>query len=232
VRSRVLAGARSCVIGLLATTLLNLPVMAAGAPSVGMIVSSDDAMLSNTTATRGVDVYPGDTLTTLSDGSLRFASGPNQIYLLESSQAVMSRAGKAVRASVNHGTVDFSGTPGQLEIQTPLGVVRGNGHDRAYGQVAIYSPTEIKVSAYEGELLVAGIDGNSKNIAAGESYIATLEPGGGPTDPGILGVGRPRRIHWRRVAAAAIIFGGTGLITYELYNELTESCSQINCGKK
>jgi hypothetical protein len=232
VRSTVIAGARSCLIGILAATLLNLPVTAAGAPSVGMIVSSDDAMLSNAAATRGVDVYPGDTLTTLSDGSLRFASGPNQIYLLESSQAVMSRAGKAIRASVNHGTVDFSGTPGQLEIQTPLGIVRGTGNDRSYGQVAIYSPTEIKVSAYEGELLVADIDGNPKKIPAGETYIATLEPAGGPTDPGILGVGRPRKINWRRVAAAAVIFGGTALITYELYNEFTESCSQINCGAK
>jgi hypothetical protein len=231
VHSTVIASARACLIGFIATSLLNLPVMAAGVPSVGMVVSSENALLSHTLATRGAGVYPGDTLTTQPDGSLRFASGLNQMYLLESTQATMAREGNAVRAKMERGTINFSGTPGQFEIETPIGLIRGAGSDRAFGQVAMFSPTKIQVSAYEGELAVAGVDGTTKSIAAGETFVASLDSGGGPTDPGILGVGRPRKINWRRVAATAIIAGGSAFAAYEFYKEFTESCSKRNCGR-
>ncbi|MGH9715829.1 MAG: hypothetical protein ACRD4R_03735 [Candidatus Acidiferrales bacterium] len=229
-RSTAFAGARVCLIGFLAASLLNLPLMAAPSPSLGMIVTSSNALLGNADATRGADVYPGDTLMTQPDGTLRLAFGSSQLYLLESTQATMLRNSGAVRAKVNTGTVDFSMQPGQLEVQTPLGVIRDAGNERASGQVAVLSPTEIQISAYDGELLVAGVDGEAKSIAAGETYDATVSPAGGPTDPGILGVGRPRKINWRRIRAAAVILGATGVISYVLYHEFTESCSQINCG--
>jgi hypothetical protein len=232
VRSTVIASARSCLIGIFAATLLSLPVMATGAPSVGMIVASDGAQLSNAAATRGVDVYPGDTLATESGGYLRLAAGSSQMYVLGSTQATMLRNGNAVRAKLDRGTIEFSGAPGQLEIETPLGVIRGSGNDKAFGQVNMLSATKVEISAYEGQLSVAGVDGETKSIGAGETYIASLDPSGGSTDPGILGVGRPRRINWRRVVAAAIIVGGTTLAAYYLYNETTESCSKINCGAK
>lgn len=231
-RPTVIASARSCLIGILAASLLSLPVMGAGTPPVGMIVATDSALLSNATATRGVDVYPGDTLTTQPDGFLRIAAGSSQMFVMGSTQATMSLDGHAVRAKMDRGTIQFSGLPGQLELETPVGVVRGGANDKAYGQVNILSPTKVEISAYQGQLQVAGIDGETKNIGAGETYIASLDPSGGATDPGILGVGRPRRINWRRVAAAAIIVGGASLAAYFLYDETTESCSQINCGAK
>jgi hypothetical protein len=231
-RPTVLAGARSCLIGFIAASLLNLPVVAAGAPSIGMIVAADNALLSSAAAQRGVDVYPGDTLTTRADGSLRLATGSSQLYLLSSTEATMQQNGNAVRAKMNRGTIDFSGAPGQFEVETPIGVIRGSGTNRAFGQVAILSPTKIQISAYTGELLVAGTDGQPKSIGAGETFVASLDPSGGPTDPGILGVGRPRKINWRRVAAAAIIGGGVAIASYFIYRETTESCSQINCGSK
>lgn len=229
-RFSVRASVRSCLIGSLAVSLLSLPVMARGASAVGMVVASDNALLSSATAARGADVYPGDVLLTQPDGSLRIASGSNQIYLLESTQATMSSQGKAVRATLGHGAIDFSGTPGRVEIETPLGVIRGAGGNQVAGQVRMISATTIQVSADEGNLLVSAIDGTTKTIAAGETFAASLDSAGGATDPGILGVGRPRKINWRRVAAAAIIGGGLTIATYELYDEFTESCSKRNCG--
>lgn len=229
-RSTVTAGSRCCLIGLLAASLLNLPVMAGGVPSVGTIVAADNAQLSNGSVASGVAVYAGDTLTTEDPGSLRLASGENQLYLLSSTEATMSRDGNAVRAKMGRGTIDFSGAPGQFEVETPLGVISGEGSHRSFGQVAMLSPTKIQVSAYEGDLLVAGADGAAKSIAAGETYVGSLDSSGGPTDPGILGVGRPRKINWRRVEAAAIIVGGLGVASYFIYRKTTESCSRINCG--
>lgn len=229
-RFSVTASVRSYLIALLAASLLNLPVMAAGAPAVGMIVESDNAHLSSAAAARGADVYPGDTLDTQQNGSLRFAFGPNQMYLLASTEAIMSRDGNAVRANLHRGTIDFSGIPGQVEIETPLGVIRGDGTHQVFGEVAMFSATKIQVSAYQGDLLMLAADGTSKRIATGETFAANLDSGGSATDPGILGVGRPRKINWHRVAVAAVIGGGLTIATYEMYDEFTESCSKRNCG--
>lgn len=232
-RSTVLAGARVCLIGLLAAGLLNLPAMATGSPSLGMVVTTNDALLSNADATRGADVYPGDTLLTQPTGTMRLALGTSQLYVLESTQATMQRSDSgAVRAKVDDGTVDFSMQPGQLEVVTPLGVVRGDGTDRVFGQVAVLSPTMVQISAYTGNLLVAGADGVAKSIAPGETYEASLAPSNGPTQPGIRGVGQPRRINWRRVKAVGIIVGGAAIASYLLYHEFTESCSRPNCGSQ
>jgi len=229
VRSTVLAGARICLTGLLAVGLLNLPAMATGSPSLGMVMTTNDALLSNASATRGAGVYPGDTLITQPTGTMRLALGTSQLYVLESTQATLLRDSGAVRAKVDTGTVDFSMQPGQLEVATPLGVVRGDGSDRVFGQVAVLSPTVVQFSAYTGTLLVAGADGVAKSIAPGETYEASLAPSSGPTQPGIKGVGQPRRINWRRVKAVGIIVGGAAIASYFLYDETTESCATQNC---
>ncbi len=232
-RSTVILGARSCLIGLLAASLLNLPTMAAGASAVGMIAETQSALLSGAEAARGVDIYPGDTLATEPGGSMRLAAGPNQIYLMSATEATMERDGSAIRAKMDRGTIDFSSAPGQLEIETPLGVVRGDGNGRTFAEVAILNPTTIQVSALEGNLLVAGADGVTKSIAAGETYEASFEPARGPNNgPPVQGVGGPRHIRWHRVIAAAVILGGSALVSYLLYNEFTESCSKIDCGHK
>jgi hypothetical protein len=231
VRSTVIASARCCLIGLLAASLFTLPAMAAGAPTIGTIAETQSALLSGATAARGVDVYPGDTLMTEPGGSMRLAAGSGQMYLMSATQATMERDGGAIRAKMDRGTIDFSSAPGQLEIETPLGVVRGDANGRAFGQVAIVDPTTIRVSAIAGNLLVAGADGVMKNIPAGEAFEASFEPAGGPdAGPPVQGVGGPRRIRWRRIIATAIVVGGTALVTYLLYNEFTESCSKIDCG--
>lgn len=227
--SRVLASARSLLIGSFAFCLFSLPAMATGVPSLGMVVSTDDALISTAAAAQGVNVYPGDTLSTREDGSLRLAAGSSQLFLMPSTEATMLRDGSAVRAKMDRGTIDFSGAPGQLEVETPIGVVRGNGGIRAYGEVALLSATRVQISAYQGELLVAGADGVPKSIAAGETYVASLDPAGDATDPGILGVGRPRKINWHRVAAAAVIIGGTATAAYFVYRETTESCYRRDC---
>lgn len=230
-RPTFLAGSRACLIGILAASLLNLPIMAAGTPSLGMIVASQDAQLSNARAKRGADVYTGDTLVTEPNGSLRLAIGSSQLYLLGSTQTTILRNSGAVRAKVDHGTVDFSAAPRVFDVETPLGVVRGDGSVRSFGQVAVLSPKKIQISAYEGSLLMTSADGEAKSIAAGETYVATLEPFAGPTGPGIAGVGRPGKINWRRVAQVGVIVGGTAIASLFIYREVTESCSQVNCGK-
>ena len=230
-RSAVIISVRSCLIGFLVVGMLNLPAMAAPTSTVGMIAETQNALLSGAAAARGVDVYPGDTLTTQSDGSMRLAAGSSQLYLMSATEVTMTRDGSAIGAKMGRGTLDFSSAPGQFEVETALGVVRGDGDGRTFGQISILDPATIRVSAITGNLLVAGADGIARTIPAGETFEASFEPGGSAdAGPPVQGVGGHRKIRWRRVIGFAVILGGTALVSYLLYNKWTESCSRVDCG--
>jgi hypothetical protein len=230
VRSIVLSGARAGLIVLLTAGLLSLPAMAAGAASVGMIVTADDAMLSNLSATQGADLYPGDTLLTHPGGYLRMALGSSQVYLMSSTEATLQQRSGVVQAKVARGTLDFSTTePNQFEVETALGVIRGVGAGQVYGQVAVLSPSSIEISAYEGSLMMSGIDGQERTVAPGETYEASLDGGAAVNDVGVRGVGQGHGIRWKRVAAVAWVVGGAGVAALLIYRKTTESCSTINC---
>ena len=158
--------------------------MAASSKPLGMVVATDHARLDNANAAIGADIYSGDALATDVGGSLRMKVGPSQVYLLSASSATLVPQENRVQAKVEHGTVGFStASPEQLEIGTPLGVIRGANSQRVFGQVAVLSATKMQISAYEGTLLVVAANGEQKTIQQGQTYEATLaadpEPGGG-----------------------------------------------------
>ncbi|MDR3720493.1 MAG: hypothetical protein P4L00_02745 [Candidatus Acidoferrales bacterium] len=231
-RFNILAGARSCLIALLVVGLLNLPVpvMAASSKPLGMVVATEHARLDNATAAIGADVYSGDALATDIGGSLRMKVGPSQVYLLSASSATLVTRENRVQAKVEHGTVGFSTTyPEQLEIGTPLGVIRGANSQRVFGQVAVLSATKMQISAYEGTLLVVAANGEQKTIEQGQTYEATLaadpEPGGGQNQAGVGGTG----INWKHVAFVAGVAGALGGTALALWLEQSESCSNPPC---
>ncbi len=230
-RSNILAGARSCLTAFLVVGLLNLPmpVMAASSKPLGMVVATDHARLDNANAAIGADVYSGDALATDIGGSLRMKVGPSQVYLLSASSATLVPQENRVQAKVGHGTVGFStASPEQLEIGTPLGVIRGANSQRIFGQVAVLSATKMQISAYEGTLLVVAANGEQKTVSQGETYEATLaapEPGGGQNQAGVGGPG----INWRHVAFVAGVAGGLGVAALLLWEEQSESCTVPPC---
>jgi len=229
-RSIVLSGVRTCLVAFLSIGLLNLPVMAASEKPLGIVVTSTDARLDNASATVGANVYSDDALTTEQSGSLRLKVGPSQIYLLASSSAKLEPLGNKVRAKVEGGTVGFSTTaPDQIEIGTPLGVIRGANGQRVFGQVAVLNASTMRVSAYEGTLLVEAANGDVKAVGEGETYEATLAPALPGAQPqnraGVGGSG----VSWKRVAVVGAILGGTAIAAALAWDEATESCSQPSC---
>ena len=231
-RFNILAGARSCLIAFLVVGLLNLPVpvMAASSKPLGMVVATEHARLDNANAAIGADIYSGDALATDVGGSLRMKVGPSQVYLLSASSATLVPQENRVQAKVEHGTVGFStASPEQLEIGTPLGVIRGANSQRVFGQVAVLSATKMQISAYEGTLLVVAANGEQKTIEQGQTYEATLaadpEPGGAQNQAGVGGTG----INWKHVAFVAIVAGALGGTALALWLEQSESCSNPPC---
>jgi hypothetical protein len=229
VRTNILSVARCCLIAFLVVGLLNLPVMAATAKPLGMVVSAENAHLDNANAAIGADIYSGDALVTAPGGSLRVRVGPSQVYLLSASSAMLVPEDNKVEAKVAYGTMGFStSTPERLEIGTPLGIIRGANNQRVFGQVAVLSPTKLKISAYEGTLLVTALNGEEKTIEQGQTFEATLaapEPGGAQNQAGVGGTG----INWKHVETVAIILGAAGGTALGIWLEETESCSTPPC---
>ena len=63
--------ARSCLVGILAASLMSVPAFAANEKPLGMVTQAMDAQLGTAKAAVGTTVYPGDSLVT--DEHARFA---------------------------------------------------------------------------------------------------------------------------------------------------------------
>jgi len=229
-RSTALAIARSSVVSLLIGTVLTLPASAASASPLGTVVVAEHARLDNADAAQGVSVYSGDALSTGEDGSLRLRIAASQLYLFSSTETSLALRESIVQANVNRGLLGFSmPAPGQLEIGTPLGVIRAADGQHVFGRVAVLGPTRIQISSQEGTLIVATTGGPEKIIGPGETYEATLEAAGAvaaslPQNP--QGAGAQRQWNWKKIIGYGIVIGGAAGIAAFGWHELTESCSK------
>lgn len=226
VRSIVLSGARSCLVAFLAFGLLNMPAMAAGEKPLGMVVTADHARLDNAKAAIGADVYSGDSVVTDQGGSLRLKVGAGQLYLLSQSSATFEPRDNKIQARLDRGTMGFSSsTSGQLQIETPMGLVRSADGQPIFGQVSVISAGKVRISSFEGTLLLER-DGRETTIAQGEVYDATLaaDPqSGSPPPSGAGSGGGGSGISASTVAKIAIPLAIAGLLACGLYPESDSS---------
>jgi hypothetical protein len=217
VPSIVSAGTRFCVVAVLALVLLNLPTNAASEKPLGVVLTADHARLDNASAAIGADVFSGDALVTDRGGSMRLTVGPSQVYLLSASSATLEPDASRVQTRVNIGTVGFStSSPAELEIQTPLGMIRGADSRPIFGQVSVVSASEMRISSYEGTLVVTDNTGAEKLIRPGETWDATLAAQTNPNPP--TPAVKPG-INWKRVAAVAIPLVAAGIVACALWPE-------------
>jgi len=224
VRSIVPVGARFSIAAILTLAVLSLPALAATEKPLGVVLTADHARLDNASATIGADVFSGDALVTDRGGSMRVTIGPSQVYLLSASSATLEPDASRVQTKVTIGTVGFStSSPAQLEIQTPLGTIRGADNRPIFGQVSVVSPSQMRISSYEGTLAVTDATGAEKLIAAGETYDATLaaEPADNPPQKAV----KPG-INWKHVAYIAIPLIAAGVLACALW---PESGSSMGC---
>ena len=227
-RPNVLLGIRAVLIVFAIFGISSLATMAASSKPVGVVVIADHATVDTAKAEIGTDVFPGDALVTDPAGTMRMKVGASQVYLLASTSVTLESGADRVQAKIGRGALGFStSSPNQLEIGTPLGIVRGADGQRVFAQVAVLSPTKMQISAYEGSLLVIAPNGDRKTIAEGQTLEGTLAaPESGGQDQ--YGVGHSG-INWKHVAfvvGAGAALGGTALA---LWLEQTESCSVPPC---
>lgn len=224
--------ARSCLIALLISGLLDLPAFASNGKSLGMIVESKTAGLGNAAAATGTTVYSGDSLWTDTGGTLRLKIGASQIYLLSSSSLTLGESSTAIQATVGKGTVGFSSSASdRLELVIPEGILRAANGQPAFGQVTITAPNEVVISAFSGALVLDN-DGDVHTIGAGTSFRVTMalvddtqEPQGTETAPEVKFVPQKRRRLLFALIVTGVLAAGVAL---PLYLELSESPSKIS----
>ncbi len=173
--------ARPFLVVFLATSLLNLPAMAAGGKPVGMVVTAENAHLGEANAAMGTNIFGGDSLQTDPGGTLRVKVGGNQLYLASASSATLLDEQSKIRVKLTQGTIGFSSPiPSQFEIETPVGTVRAANGKAAFGEVTIVGPQKILVAAYRGSILVSG-GGVERIVKEGDAYNVTFLPNADPS---------------------------------------------------
>jgi hypothetical protein len=231
----IVDAARSSLIALVVAGLIGLPTMGASSRPLATVVSAQSALLANSDAVAGADVYLDDDLVTNGGGSLRLAVGASQIYLLEYSEAALRQDQDKIQAKMYRGTLGFStAAPDNLSVDTPFGVVRASDGSRVLGQISLLvspksSEEQIQVTSYQGTLVVVDKLGRSQTIEQGQSYIGTFaSDSAGGSDAKVQGVGSSGT-NWKHVLGIAIPLAIVGGAAIGLYVTGAESCSQPNC---
>lgn len=217
---------------ILAAGVLALPAVAAGEAPLGVVLVAGNARLGTVSAAQGADVYSGDVLATDPGGTLRVKAGSSQFYLASSSSAALSQRDHLIRMHLLAGTAGFSlAGMGWFEVETPVGIVRAAGGQRAFGEVRIAGPRQIFVVAYHGDLLVGG-NGEERTVKEGEAYNVSFVPdttsssasagkSGSPTPA--LGPGKTGHL-----IMDAVFIGAAGVAGYFFWQEFTESDDRIH----
>ncbi len=220
---RVLASL-TAVLGL---GLLSLPTMAASEKPLGVVLTAERARLDNASATIGADVFSGDALVTDQGGSMRITIGPSQVYLLAASSATLEPDGNRVQARISIGVMGFSTpAPAQLEILTPVGLIRGANPQPIFGQVHVLSARKIRVSSFKGTLAFTDSNGEQRLIRQGETYEVDLGPD--DQEPPAQGGVTPavHSVDFKKVLEYSIPIIGAGLLACALW---PESPDQLGC---
>jgi len=223
--------ARWCVVVLLVTSLLDLPMFAAAEKPLGMVIQAQEAELDNANLEVGTSIYRGDTVATDAGGGLRLKLGGSQLYLLADSAATLAQNATAIHAVVARGTVGFSsnGTD-NIELEIPQGILRAADGLPAYGQVTILSAQEVVISAYRGALVLDN-DGELHTIPAGKNYRVTMEfdQAEQQTAPASTGgdnpIIQPRKRRRRKLAFYLIFAGAVTGLSYVIWDHTDQSPS-------
>lgn len=184
-RLRRLLGSRAASLALIAVlgaaaSLSCATVVRGGTPDaktkpLGSIEETAGARLDRISALRGASVYPGDVVETDTEGALHLRLGSGQLYLSASSSASLEQRGAVASVTLARGSATFSWPdPLYFELKTPVGTLRGSGTHATSGQVVIFNPQQIVVTASRGDLVLES-DGDFYIIPEGKSYRVVID---------------------------------------------------------
>jgi len=218
---RIVPAVAVCIVAVLAFGLISKPAMAASEKPLGVVLTAERARLDNANAAVGADVFSGDALVTDTGGSMRITIGRSQVYLLAVTSATLEPDENRVQARVNIGVMGFSTpSPAQLEVQTPVGLVRGANAQPIFGQVSVLSAKRVRVTSFKGTLSFTDSSGEQRLVHEGETYEVNLDPD--DQQPPAQGGAVPAVHHpanFKKAAEYAAPIVGAGVLVCALWPE-------------
>jgi len=160
---------RSCLIGLLVSTLVGAPVQAASSQPLGVVLQADRAHVGAGEAQSGASVFAGDILSTDQTGTLRARLGAAQVALLPNTTTAMGLTAAGTSAVLERGTLIFSSAAvNAIEVRASEARIRPKT-SQALAQVTLVGPLEFLVTSQKGELEVI-IGSEVHTVAEATSY--------------------------------------------------------------
>jgi hypothetical protein len=149
---------------------------------VGVVVSSQRALLGGSNIVDGTSLFDGDTLSTQEKGSLRIRIGAASLAIDQNSTLTLRRNQQVIRAVLIAGTAQFSiPAESHLVIDAP-GATIFTRQGSASGVAAVVNENEFQIGSTRGSLNV-DVDGDVRTVEEGMNYDVTLSVSDNPAIP-------------------------------------------------
>jgi hypothetical protein len=168
------------VIGV--SVLLSSAAQASANAPMGVVVSSQRALLGGSYIVDGTSLFDGDTLSTQENGSLRIRIGATILAIGQNSILTLRRDQQVIRAVLIAGTAQFSISAGSQVVIDALGANISARKDSASGVIAVVNANEFQIGSTRGSLNV-DVDGDVRTVAEGMNYDVTLNVSDDPAIP-------------------------------------------------
>jgi hypothetical protein len=146
------------------------------ASSLGTIVTSEHALIGDSSAEVGTTVFSGDRLSTEREGSVQIRAGAARLLLQSGTMATLSDTGGAPSAKLFLGTATFStGNSKAFTLFASRAAIRAQSDGPTIGQVTYLNEKELLVISKRGPLTIT-VDGETEVIADGAAYRVLLDP--------------------------------------------------------
>jgi hypothetical protein len=153
-----------------------LPVSAATAPQLGVIVFADHARVGLAPASVGSTVFGGDQLSTDATGSVQIRAGEARFLLANGGVATLSSDEAAPAATLIAGTATFSTANSKaFTLRFVNAAIRANTDEPTVGQISVVGPKELIVKSTRGSLAFT-VGGETRLVTEGAAYRVILNP--------------------------------------------------------
>jgi hypothetical protein len=170
---------RYCAL-LLAAALILPSAQAVQRRAVGVVSQTDHGHIDSADAVAGANVYNCDTVETELGGQMRLQVRSGQVYLAAASEGQLQEGLNGIDVYVDRGTIGFAAMAGAaIEVVTPAGFVRAANGQAASGEVTITGPTEMVITAMQGDLVLDN-GGQFRTIPQGQTAKVTFAGGSSP----------------------------------------------------
>jgi hypothetical protein len=161
---------RTVLVSLLVASLANLPVATAASRALGFVLAAESSQIDGVAAASGANLFPGDALSTNSDGRIHLQFGTDQVYIPASSTVTLANGSDGLTAVLAAGTLEFAAPQGTgIAVRAEDVLVQPKTPVATHAQITVLARDELKIASMAGPLELQ-LDGESYTLTPGHTY--------------------------------------------------------------